>query len=191
MTPRTATIATLILLAGGALAGCTAEQAQTESTPTPTPTPSAPCIVGQWEAGAEALQPLYDAIPKGLDYPAATFDPTATVRVDFAADGTFAFTQDVAASLVWMKHAASVRLGGDMDGTYTTTGDAIALAATGNRLTVVPADDETASALFAVATQETLDEWPVSASSFACTDDALTLVLDTEGHDASVVFARR
>lgn len=194
---RTAAAAASSLAVCLMLAGCTAapEVAETPAptssrTPAPLPTTEA-CIVGTWEAGASALQPMYDAIPVGLDYPTATLGPEASVIVVFAADGTFAMEQDVPATLTWQDHPAAVRLGGAMHGAYSTEGDALALTATENTLTATPSDDRTASALFAIATQETLDEWPVSATSFSCAADRLVLDLETEGHAASVEFTRR
>lgn len=178
------------ILLSAVLAGCTATPAAEPTTPAPTPSPTAPCLVGTWTTDGAALQPVYDAIPHELDYPAATIDPAASVTVSFAADGGFVFTQDVPVALSWLGHPAAVRLGGDMDGTYAASGDAIALAATTNALTVVPADDRDASALFAAATQETLTEWPVAASSFRCSADTLVLDLQTEGEGATLTFGR-
>jgi len=189
MTLRRPAIAATIV-AALLLAGCTA----TPPAPTPTaatPTPTAPCLVGTWEAGRDALQPVYDAIPAELDYPAATLAPEASVTVSFAADGTFSLTQDVPVTLEWEGHPAAVALGGTMAGGYAASGTALTLTATADKLTVAPADDRPASALFAAATQETLTEWPVAASSFQCDGDALTLQLETEGHVAPVEFARR
>ncbi len=173
------------------LAGCTAGEPDIAETPSPTPTPTVACIVGTWTTEAARLQALYDAIPAELDYPAATIGPEASVTVSFTADGIFALEQAVPATLTWMGHPASVALGGSMTGIYRSSGRTLALTATQNDLTVEPSDDRTASTLFAAATQETLQEWPVSASSFAC--DARTLVLDleTEGHPAAVEFTRR
>ncbi|MFT4228681.1 MAG: hypothetical protein QM602_00160 [Microbacterium sp.] len=175
-----------------ALAGCTA-QAPEPAEPaasTPSPTPSAPCIVGAWEAGAAQLQPLYDALPAQLEYPAATIQAEASVTIVFDADGGFALAQDVPVALEWEGHPAQIVLGGTMAGTYAADGDALALTATQNRLTSEPSDDALGSTLFAVATQETLDEWPVSASSFSCGARSLALEVSTEGHPVSVEFAR-
>lgn len=178
-----------------ALAGCTAGTTGADATATrsatPTPTPSAPCIVGSWETDAAQLQSAYDAIPLGLDYPAATIDQAATATIAFTADGAFSFGQDVTATLTWLDHPAAVELGGTMTGTYTASGDALALAVGDNALTVTAADDARASRLFAAATQETLTEWPVAARSFACDGDRLVLDLETEGHQAAVAFTRR
>lgn len=184
-------IAVLLMLAGCTTAPEVAETPTPTPTHTPTPAPTTACLIGTWEADAEALQPIYDAIPVGLDYPAATLGPGASVIVTFAADDTFAMEQDVPATLTWEDHPAAVRLGGAMHGTYRTAGDALALTATENTLTATPSDDRTASALFAIATQETLGEWPVSATSFSCDGDVLVLDLETEGHTASVAFTRR
>ncbi|MET0736522.1 MAG: hypothetical protein ABWY55_12880 [Microbacterium sp.] len=183
--------ATLVASAG-ILTGCTAPapDAAPDAARFPTPTPSAPCIVGSWSAHADQLQPAYDAIPGGLDYPLATIDPTASAMLEFDVDGSFRFTQDVPATVSWLEHVASVRLGGAMTGTYVATGSALSLDAEANDLVVAPADDQSASALFAAATQETLGEWPVSASGFTCDADALVIDLETEGHRASVSFAR-
>jgi len=179
------------------LAGCTPSSESAETavatpgpTSTPTPAPVAACIIGTWHADAGALQPVYDAIPVGLDYPTATLDPAASVIVAFAADDAFTMAQDVAATLLWEGHPAAVHLAGTMRGTYTTSGDALALTATDNLLTATPSDDRTGSALFAFATQETLGEWPVSATSFSCDGDTLVLDLETEGHPASIEFVR-
>jgi hypothetical protein len=174
------------------LAGCTATPApEAAPTRTPSPTPTAACIVGTWTADAAQLQTLYDAIPANLDYPPATLGPTASVVVAFDADGGFAFTQAVPASLTWEGHAAAVTLGGTMTGTYRTSGDTISLTSRDDALTVAPSDSSTASALFAAATQVTLEEWPVSATTYTCAGDALQLGLQTEGHPATVAFTRR
>ncbi|MFT4221222.1 MAG: hypothetical protein QM611_12010 [Microbacterium sp.] len=157
----------------------------------PPPTAAGACIVGAWEAGAAQLQPVYDAIPSGLDYPAATLGRTSSVVVTFADDGRFTLEQRVPVTLEWLGHPAAVVLGGRMSGEYRATDGDLELAAADNRLTVQPRDDRAASELFAAATAETLVEWPVSASAFACEGDALTLELETEGHPAAVEFARR
>ncbi len=78
-----------------------------------------------------------------------------------------------------------------MTGSYTTSGDALALTVGENALTVTPADDARASRLFAAATQETLTEWPVAARSFVCDGARWWLDLETEGHQATVAFTRR
>lgn len=176
------------------LAGCTATpsaEATPSRTPKPSPSPTAACIVGDWQAGAAQLQPLYDAIPAALDYPAATLGDGAAVDVTFTSDGTFSYDQDVSASLTWEWHPAAVALGGTMSGTYRASGDSLALASTDNALTVKPVDDQTASRLFALATQVTLVDWPVSATSFRCEGDTLQIDLVTEGHPATVPFTRR
>ncbi|WP_439590767.1 hypothetical protein [Microbacterium sp.] len=190
------TLRTMALLAAVAIiaTGCTATTTDAESarpTPTPTPTPTPACIVGAWSVGADQLQPIYDALPSGLEYPAAVIDPSASASIDFAADGTFSFTQNVPTSVTWLGRTAAVALGGTMSGDYTADDESLALTARENGLTVVPTDDGTASAIFASETAETLAEWPVSASSFTCTGDALVLHLGTEGYAASVPFARR
>jgi hypothetical protein len=187
---------TVILLAivAGVATGCTATAADAETptpTSTPTPTPTAACIVGSWAVGAEELQPIYDALPGGLEYPDGTIDPAATATITFAADGTFSFEQDVPTSVTWLGHTASVALGGTMTGEYEAEDDTLALTAHDNGLTVVPTDDKTASAIFASETAETLAEWPVSASSYTCSGDGLVLHLGTEGYEASVPFVRQ
>jgi hypothetical protein len=96
----------------------------------------------------------------------------------------------VSATLVWLDHPAAIDLGGTMAGTYETDGETLSMSSTDGALTALPADDSTASLLFAAATQETLDEWPVSASGYRCDADTLVLDLETEGHPASVEFAR-
>ncbi len=181
-------LATVALVASG----CTATTTDAESpTPTPTPTPTPACLVGAWSVGADELQPIYDALPGGLEYPAAVIDPAATANIDFTADGTFAFTQSVPASVTWLGHTAAVALGGTMSGDYSADDESLALTARENGLTVVPTDDAAASAIFAAETAETLAEWPVSASSFTCTGDELVLHLSTEGYAASVPFVRQ
>jgi len=184
-----ATGGTLLLLA---LTGCTAspQSAPTSASPTPTPTPTPACIVGSWSTDAAQLQSAYDAIPRELDYPTAAIDQGATADIVFDADGAFTFAQDVPATLTWMDHPAAVALGGTLTGIYETTGDALTLTPTANGLTVEPRDDRRASLLFAAATEETLSEWPVSAQAFTCDEGRLVLDLETEGHVASVVFAR-
>ena len=193
MLGRNAALIGALIVAGATLAGCTAAPAAAAKPPrivTPTPSPTAACIEGTWTAGAKELQPIYDAIPANLDYPAATLDPAASVSIDFAGDGAFSLHQAVPTTLTWEGHPAAVALGGTMTGTYTATGSALTLSATDDALTVTPTDDSTASALFAAATQVTLNEWPVSATSFRCDADALALDLVTEGHAATVDFAR-
>ncbi|MBN9180114.1 MAG: hypothetical protein J0J00_06120 [Microbacterium sp.] len=182
-----ATLACLVL------AGCTAAPtAEAKRTRSPHPSPStAACIVGSWRAGATELQPLYNAIPTALDYPPATLGDGAVVDVDFTRDGTFTYDQDVSAALSWEGHDAAVQLGGTMTGTYRASGDSLTLASSDNALTVKPTDDQTASRLFAAATQVTLVDWPVSATTFRCDGDALELDLVTEGHPATVAFTRR
>lgn len=186
---------TLLAIVAALATGCTAattnadETARPTTTPTPSPTPA--CIVGSWSVGAAELQPIYDALPGGLEYPAGVIDPAASAAISFASDGTFSFTQNVPTSVTWLEHTASVALGGTMTGEYTTDGDALALTARENALTVVPTDDRTASAIFASETAETLAEWPVSASSFTCAGDGLVLHLGTEGYAASVPFVRQ
>jgi hypothetical protein len=176
------------------LAGCTAgtDAAATRThTPaaSPSPTPAA-CIVGTWTADAAQLQPLYDAIPANLDYPPATLGADSSLSLVFADDGTFTFAQDVPATLTWEGHPAAVALGGTMTGSYRTAGDGLRMTSTDDGLTVTPTDASTASALFAAATQVTLDEWPVSATAFHCDGDTLSLDLDTEGHPATVALTR-
>jgi hypothetical protein len=180
-----------VLVLAGCTAGTTGTDAAATRSATPTPTSSAPCIVGSWETDAAQLQSAYDAIPLGLDYPAATIDPASAATISFSAEGRFSFGQDVTATLTWLSLPAAVELGGTMTGSYTTSGDALALAVGDNALTVTAADDGRASRLFAAATQETLTEWPVAARSYACDGDRLELDLDTEGHLAAVAFARR
>jgi hypothetical protein len=183
--------ATMTVLSAIVLAGCTgAPTAEATRTRTPSPTPTAACIVGTWKADAAQLQALYDAIPADLDYPPATLAPTSSVVVAFDADGGFVFTQDVPTTLTWEGHAAAVALGGSMTGTYRASGTSIALTAKDDALTVTPSDTSTASTVFAAATQVTLDEWPVSATTFSCAGDALRLGLQTEGHPATVAFTR-
>lgn len=176
--------------------GCTAtttDAASPSATPAPTPTPTpepAECLVGSWSVGADELQPIYDALPGGLEYPDAVIDAEASATISFAPTGTFEFTQDVPTSVTWLGRTASVALAGTMTGEYEADGDALALTARENGLTVVPTDDGRASAIFADETADTLAEWPVSASSFSCDGDALVLQLDTEGYEASVPFVR-
>ncbi|MCW3493299.1 hypothetical protein [Microbacterium sp. SSM24] len=189
----TRTLALLAVIAAVS-AGCTATTTDAETpraTDTPTQTPTPECIVGTWSVGAEQLQPIYDALPGGLEYPDAVIDPAASATISFATDGTFAFTQSVPTSVTWLGHTASVALGGTMTGDYETDGDALALTAQENDLIVVPTDDGRASAIFASETAETLAEWPVSASSYTCADDDLVLHLGTEGYNASVPFVRQ
>jgi hypothetical protein len=175
------------------LAGCTAATdaaaKRPHSTPTASPSPTA-CIVGTWTAGATELQPLYDAIPANLDYPAATLGADSSLSLAFAADGTFTYTQDVPATLTWEGHPAAVALGGTMTGTYRTEDGEMHMAATDDGLTVTPTDRSQASSLFALATQVTLNDWPVTATSFRCDGDSLALDLETEGHPATVELAR-
>ncbi|MFE7843587.1 hypothetical protein ACFUTX_00175 [Microbacterium sp. NPDC057407] len=176
--------------------GCTAtttDAASPSATPAPTPTSTpepAECLVGSWSVGADELQPIYDALPGGLEYPDAVIDVEASATISFAPTGTFEFTQDVPTSVTWLGRTASVALAGTMTGEYEADGDALALTARENDLTVVPTDDGRASAIFADETADTLAEWPVSASSFSCDGDALVLQLDTEGYEASVPFVR-
>jgi hypothetical protein len=188
-------IRALILLAAVAIiaSGCTATTIDAVETPNPipTPAPTPACIVGAWSVGADRLQPIYDALPSGLEYPAAIIDPAATASIAFAADSTFSFTQNVPTSVTWLGRTAAVALGGSMTGDYTADDEALALTARENGLTVVPTDDGTASAIFASETAETLAEWPVSASSFTCSGDELVLHLGTEGYAASVPFVRQ
>lgn len=189
------------------LAGCTAEPADPEvlrptatpaptPTPTPTPTAQAACIVGAWTTGVAQLQPAYDSIPPELEYPRAVIDPAATVTLAFDALGTFTLDQNVPTTLEWEGFPAAVGLGGKMSGGYRTDGDGgasgspIALQAQDNALTVVALDDRPASALFAAATQETLAQWPVSASGYTCDETTLVLSLATEGFPASLAFDR-
>lgn len=187
-----------LALAFVVLTGCTATSpdadavAERTRTPSPPPSPATTpaCIVGTWTAEAADIQPVYDALPSRLEYPAATIDPAASVTISFAADDTFSFTQNVPTSVTWLNRTASVALTGSMTGDYTADGDALALAARENGLTVEPLDDETASAVFAAETAETLAEWPVSASSFTCSADRLVLELGTEGVPATVAFTR-
>ncbi len=89
----------LVLALTGCTAGPAGPDATATSTPTPAPTPTAACIVGSWATDATQLQSAYDAIPLGLDYPAATIDPAATATIAFTADGAFSFGQDVTATL--------------------------------------------------------------------------------------------
>lgn len=180
----------LLVMLAIAVTGCTATEADTAATPTPTPTPTTACLVGDWRVGADQLQPIYDALPGGLEYPAAIIDPAAAATIAFAADGTFDFAQDVPTSVTWLGRTASVVLGGSMSGTYATDGTALSLVAVDNALTVAPTDDGTASRIFAAETAETLAEWPVSASTFSCDGDTLVLDLDTEGYAASIPFVR-
>jgi hypothetical protein len=191
--PEALRTVTLLAIVAVLASGCTATTTDAEetSTPTPTPTPTPACIVGTWAVGADELQPIYDALPGGLEYPAAVIDPAASAGISFAAGGTFSFTQSVPTSVTWLGHTAAVALGGTMTGDYTTDGDGLELAARENGLTVVPTDDGTASAIFASETAETLAEWPVSASSFTCAGDGLVLHLGTEGYAASVPFVRQ
>lgn len=194
-TASAAIVAGVCVLLAGCTAGAPGVMASPTSiatpTSTPSPTPTAACIVGAWAAGAQQLQPLYDAIPTGLDYPAAEIDPEAKVVVSFAVDETFALEQHVPVTLTWMDRPAAVELGGTMAGDYRTSGTTISLTATDDALTAVPRDERRASALFAIATQETLSEWPVTATSFSCDGDGLVLDLETEGHTASVEFVRQ
>lgn len=182
-------LATVAVIATGCTATTTAAETPTP-TRTPTPSPTAECIVGTWTVGAEELQPIYDGLPGGLEYPDAVIDPAASASITFAADGTFSFTQGVPTSVTWLGHTASVALGGTMTGEYAADDEALALTASENGLTVVPTDDKTASAIFASETAETLAEWPVSASSYSCAGDELVLHLGTEGYNASVPFVR-
>lgn len=187
--------AAAVVLLCSALAGCTATATDAQPTRTPTstrtPSPTTSCIVGSWAVGAAELQPVYDALPSGLEYPAATIDPAASATISFAPDGAFAFAQSVPTTVTWMGYTASVALGGAMTGEWKADGDALALTARENGLTVVPTDDRTASAIFAAETGETLAEWPVTASSFTCDGDRLVLGLGTEGVPASVPFLRQ
>ncbi len=184
---------TLLAIIAALATGCTATTTVAETparTPTPTPTPTPACIVGSWSVGAEELQPIYDALPGGLEYPEGVIDPAASASMSFAADGTFSFEQDVPTSVTWLGRTASVALGGSMTGEYAADDEALTLTPEENRLTVVPTDDSTASAIFASETAETLAEWPVSASSYTCAGDSLVLHLGTEGYAASVPFVR-
>ncbi|KRB36662.1 hypothetical protein [Microbacterium sp. Root180] len=180
---------TLLAIVAAFATGCTATNTDTAA-PTPTPTPTPACIVGSWSVGAAELQPIYDALPGGLEYPDGVIDPAASASISFASDGTFSFEQDVPTSVTWLGHTASVALGGTMTGEYTADDEALALTARDNGLTVAPTDDGTASAIFASETAETLAEWPVSASSYTCAGDELVLHLGTEGYAASVPFVR-
>lgn len=183
------------------LAACTAQPDVAASNtptriPTPTPTAAAACIVGSWTTGAAQLQPAYDSIPADLEYPRAVIDPAATVTVTFDAGGGFTLAQNVRVALDWEGHAAAVGLGGGMTGSYRSDGDGaasgsgISLEAQDNTLTVAPLDEQTGSVLFAAATQETLAQWPVSASGYTCDDTTLVLNLETEGFPASLGFTR-
>ena len=184
-------------------AGCTGgPPASTSATatpsPTPTPTPVAEtaCIVGTWTTGAAQLQPAYDSIPANLDYPRAVIDPTATITVSFDDADRFTLAQNVPVALDWQGHQAAVGLSGGMSGSYSADGDGAAsgspltLQAKDNTLTVAPLDQRTGSALFAAATQETLEEWPVSASAYTCDATTVVLSLETEGFPASIAFTR-
>lgn len=188
------TRATLLLAIVATLAtGCTATTTEAKApapAATPTPTPTTACLVGSWSVGAGELQPIYDALPSGLEYPEAVIDPAASATISFEPDGTFSFTQNVPTAVTWLGRTASVALGGTMTGEYIADGDALSLTAEENDLTVTPTDDGTASEIFASETAETLAEWPVSASSFSCSGDDLVLHLGTEGYAASVPFTR-
>lgn len=181
----------LVAVAAALATGCTAtttDAAAPTADDTPAPTPTPVCIVGSWSVGADELQPIYDALPGGLEYPDAVIDPAASATIVFEPDGRFSFAQDVPTAVTWLGRTASVALGGTMTGEYETDGDALSLTADENSLTVVPTDDRRASAIFASETAETLAEWPVSASSFTCSGDELVLHLGTQGYDASVPF---
>lgn len=183
-----------LALGGAILTGCAADPEPPVTPDPPAPTPVAEafpsCLVGTWTATGEQLQPVYDAIPLELDYPEAAIDPDATATIAFDADGGFTFTQDVPVDLSWEGNPASVRLIGTMSGTADANGTDIALTPTVNGLEVRPEDDGTGSALFAAATQETLAEWPVAASGYACDAETSTIELWTEGHRTTVTFGR-